>query len=208
MAGKLRNDLTGRTFEYLTVLCRSDDSGNGKKPVVKWKCQCLCGKIVHVKSDSLTSGHTKSCGCRKRKHGYANKERLYQTWKNMRRRCNDPNNSRWEHYGGKGVAICPEWDDYKVFRQWAMGSGYTDNLSIDRIDVDGDYCPENCRWVDDKTQANNMSTNRIIEYEGSEMTMSELADHLDLSYSALQHRIKRGWNMDRIVATPQRGVDV
>ena len=206
MAGKLRNNLTGKTFSFLTVLNRSKDRGNGKKPVVKWVCKCVCGKIVTVKSDSLLSGHTVSCGCKKIKHGYANKERLYQTWKNMRKRCFNPNDNRWENYGGRGITICQEWNDYKIFRKWAMDNGYNDNLTIDRIDVNGNYCPENCRWADAKIQANNVSRNRIIEYEGKKMTMSEFADYIGISYSALQHRITRGWDINSIVTTPQRGI--
>ena len=205
MAGKLRIDLTGKVFKHLSVLGRSSDAGNGKKPVVKWNCQCICGKIVSVKSYSLTSGHTKSCGCQKIKHGCAHKERLYETWKNMKRRCKDPKNKRWQQYGGRGISICCEWDDYGQFRKWAYESGYADNLSIDRIDVNGNYCPENCRWADAKTQANNVSRNHIIEYNGTKMTMSVLAEHLGLTYSAIQHRIERGWELGTIAATPQRG---
>ncbi|MCK9327926.1 MAG: hypothetical protein M0P69_20695 [Bacteroidales bacterium] len=204
MAGKLRNDLTGFQTEYLTVLHRSDDCGNGKKPVVKWVCECVCGKQISVPSNALLTGHTKSCGCQKIKHGYSNKERLYDTWKNMRRRCFDPKNKRWSHYGGRGITICSEWDDYAVFRAWAMDNGYTDELTIDRIDVNGNYCPENCRWVDAKIQANNVSRNHIVEFNGQQMTMAELADHLGLSYSALQHRIDRGWDIEKIALTPQR----
>ncbi|MFZ3172051.1 MAG: hypothetical protein WA118_08735 [Carboxydocellales bacterium] len=204
MSGKLRNNLTGQKFDYLTVLYRSDDCGNGKKPVIKWECQCSCGKVIAVKSDSLLSGHTKSCGCRKIKHGYSHKERLYQTWQNMRRRCFDPKNNRWSHYGGRGITICPEWNDYQSFRNWAMNNGYTDDLSIDRVDVDGNYCPENCRWVNAKTQANNVSRNHILVCEGKKMTMSELAGYLGISYAALQHRVERGWNMESISTTPQR----
>lgn len=206
MAGKVRNDLSGRVFRSLTVLRRSPDKGTGTKPVVKWECRCVCGATVAVKSDSLLSGHTVSCGCGKRVHGKANKERLYQTWKNMRRRCRDPKNTRWARYGGRGIAICPEWDDYAVFRMWALSAGYTDELTIDRINVDGNYCPENCRWETPKTQANNVSRNHLIEFEGREITMSQLADELGLSYSALQHRVDRGWSIERIATQPQRVV--
>lgn len=192
MAGKLRNDLTGKCFSNLVVLCRSQDIGNGKKPVVKWECECACGKKVVVKSDSLLSGHTKSCGCKKVKHGYSNKERLYDTWKNMRRRCFDPKNKRWNQYGGRGISICSEWNDYSIFREWALTNGYRDDLTIDRIDVDGNYCPENCRWVDEKVQANNTSRNRYFELDGEKLTMSQLSIRLGLTYSALQHRIERG----------------
>ncbi|MDD3890525.1 MAG: hypothetical protein PHR65_11500 [Syntrophomonadaceae bacterium] len=208
MAGKLRNDLTGQQFSYLTVLYRSDDCGNGKKPTVKWACQCQCGNISIVSTSSLVSGTTKSCGCKKRKHGYSHKERLYETWKNMRRRCFDPKNKRWAHYGGRGITICSEWNDYLPFRGWAMANGYADNLTIDRIDVDGNYCPENCRWVDAKTQANNVSRNRIVDVKGQKMTMAELADSLGMSYSAVQHRIERGWDINKIISTPQRRATV
>lgn len=201
---KLRNDLTGKTFNNLLVLSRSSDRGNGKKPVVKWNCQCDCGNRVVVKSDSLISGHTKSCGCRKLKHGLSNKERLYQTWKNMRQRCSNPNRDDYSRYGGRGISVCEEWDDYKVFRKWALDNGYNDKLTIDRIDVNGNYEPSNCRWVDYDVQANNVRTNRIIEYKGKKMTMSEFANFLGMSYSTVQHRLDRNWPIEKIVNTPQR----
>ena len=206
MTTRIRNDLSGKVFGRLTVLGRSSDRGNGIKPVVKWDCRCSCGSLSSVKSDSLITGHTISCGCSKRTHGFANKERLYQTWKNMRRRCYDPTNKRWAHYGGRGITICAEWDDYAAFRAWALSSGYNDELTIDRIDVDGNYCPENCRWETPKVQANNVSRNHVVSYDGRDFTMSELAEHLGLSYSALQHRIERGWSIERIAAQPQRVV--
>ncbi len=200
MAGKLRNDLSGKRFGALLVLCRSNDCGNGKKPVVKWECRCICGKEISVKSDALLSGHTKSCGCQKIKHGFSHKERLYETWKNMRRRCMDPKNSRWNQYGGRGISICPEWNDYSAFREWALASGYNDDLTIDRIDVDGNYCPENCRWADAKTQANNNSRNRYFEYRGQRLSMSQLSERLGMTYSALQHRIDRGQTISGVRA--------
>jgi hypothetical protein len=188
------------------VLGRSSEKGNGVKPVVKWDCVCSCGNTSVVSSPSLLGATTVSCGCKKRKHGFSHKERLYVTWQNMRRRCRDPRNSRWAHYGGKGVRVCTEWEEYVVFRAWALSNGYTDELTIDRIDVDGDYCPENCRWETPKAQANNVSRNHIIRFEGRDYTMSELADHLGLTYSALQHRIERGWSVERIAEQPQRVV--
>lgn len=205
MSGTLHNDLTGRRFGLLTVVKRSSDHGNGKKPVVKWLCKCDCGNVTVVKSDSLLSGHTVSCGCKKVKHGYANKERLYCTWKNMHHRCYNPNDSRYAVYGGRGIKICDDWkSDYSAFREWAMANGYADNLSIDRINVNGDYSPENCRWADNKTQANNVSRNRIVAYHGENMTMSEFAQAVGLTYSAVQHRLDNGWPIERIVTQPQR----
>ncbi len=198
------HDLTDRSFSALQVIGRSPDHGNGKKPVTKWICRCKCGRVVTVKADSLLSGHTKSCGCLKRKHGYADSERLYETWRNMRRRCSDKRNNRWKQYGGKGVVVCPEWNEYLAFRSWAMANGYAENLTIDRIDVNGNYCPQNCRWADRLTQANNTTRNRWIEYQGRRFTMAEFARYLGLSYSALQHRIERGWSLVRTVHQPPR----
>lgn len=205
MTGILHNNLTGRKFNYLTVIKRSDSRGNGKKPVVLWECSCRCGKTVIAPGYDLITGHTKSCGCRKIIHGFAHKERLYETWKNMRRRCNDPTNNRYAQYGGRGITICPEWDEYIYFRIWALENGYSDDLTIDRENGDGNYCPDNCRWVNMKVQANNVSRNRIIEYNGESLTMSQLADRFNLSYSAFQHRIERGWSIDRIAQKTQRG---
>ena len=201
---KLKNDLTGQTFGFLKVLRRSEDVGNGRKPVVKFVCECKCGKTIHVKSDSLLSGHTVSCGCKKVKHGFSHKERLYQTWLNMRLRCNNPNRLDFARYGDRGVKICDEWQDYSKFREWSLSHGYADNLSIDRIDVNGNYEPSNCRWVDNYIQANNTRKNHLITFEGKTYTMAELARKLGVSYAALQHRVERGWTIDRIVNTPQR----
>lgn len=170
-----------------------------------WECRCDCGRITTVTGYALRQGTTVSCGCKTRKHGYANKERLYQTWKNMRRRCYDPNNKRYAQYGGRGIRICSEWDDYAAFRSWAIANGYSDELTIDRVDVDGNYCPENCRWATPKEQANNVTRNRVIDYNGKSMTMSEWASELGISYGTMNHRIQRNWDMGRIISNSPKG---
>ena len=162
MSGKIRNDLTGKKYGMITVIRRSEKTGNGKKPTVLWECVCDCGKEMLVSSSALLTGHTVSCGCKKIKHGFSHKERLYNTWKCMRQRCNNPNNTSYEHYGGRGISICDEWNDYVNFRNWAYANGYDDTLSIDRINNDGNYEPSNCRWVNNEIQTNNQSRNRII----------------------------------------------
>jgi hypothetical protein len=197
-------DLSGRKFGMLEVLKRSEDRGNGKKPVVKWVCRCDCGKVIAIKADSLLSGHTVSCGCKKVKHGYAGKERLYDIWKNMRRRCYDKNNNRYQNYGGRGISICSEWSSYLTFRTWAMSHGYRDDLTIDRIDVNGNYCPENCRWATMGEQMNNMTKNRMISYCGETMSMSMWAERFGISYGTMNHRVQRGWSMEKIELTPER----
>jgi len=196
------NDVVcGQKFSNLTVLSIMPSRGHGKICY----CSCDCGKTTEVTMRVLISGHTKSCGCRRTKHGFSHKERLYETWKNMRRRCNDPTNKRWKNYGGRGISICPEWENYSTFREWALSNGYSEDLTIDRIDNNADYSPENCRWTDCKTQANNTSRNRYFEYQGKRYTMSELAEKFGLTYSAFQHRVERGWSLDKIANTAQRG---
>lgn len=199
--GKFHN-LTGQRFGRLLVVERAADKKSGTKPKVMWRCRCDCGKEVVVWSSSLVQGTTVSCGCKKRKHGYSHKERLYDTWKNMKRRCSDPKNKRYAQYGGRGIKVCAEWEhDYLVFRTWAMSNGYADDLTIDRIDVNGDYCPGNCRWATVEEQMNNMTKNRMISYHGETMSMSRWAERFGVSYGTMNHRIQRGWSMERIEVT-------
>ncbi len=200
----MNTSLIGKVFTNLKV--EGFSSVVRKSPNAKplYICRCLCGKTREVSEYDLLSGHIKSCGCLHKKYNFSNKERLYQIWKNMRRRCSDSTNKRWNSYGGKGIKVCEEWNDYRVFREWSLSHGYSDVLSIDRIDINGNYCPENCRWADAKTQANNTSRNVYFVYKGERLTKSQLAEKLGLSYCALQHRLDRGWDWDRIINQKQR----
>lgn len=157
-------DLSGRRFGRLKVISRI--SKMGEKAL--YECKCDCENRANVLGCNLVTGTTESCGCIRRentgilsyKHGLRN-ERLYQTWCNMKSRCYNPNNKRYENYGGRGIRVCKEWkDNFKTFYDWAMANGYRDDLTIDRIDNDGNYEPKNCRWV---TLSEN-STKRNLEY--------------------------------------------
>lgn len=162
-------DLTGQRFGRLVVVERagSDTKGNAM-----WKCQCDCGEVRVVNSRNLLSGNSKSCGCLKTDqvvlrniiHG-KRKSRLYPIWKAMNERCRNPNVHNYHRYGGRGITVCEEWKtDFQAFYSWAMANGYDENApvgkcTIDRIDNDKGYSPDNCRWVDTKTQNNNKSNN-------------------------------------------------
>lgn len=208
-------DLTGKRFGKLEVISFAYSDG-----ACYWNCKCDCGKTTIVRGTNLRAGYTKSCGCgsleqalknidksRKlnTKHGCSNKEKLYHIWKGMKARCYNPHNKRYKNYGGRGITVCDDWEkDYVNFKNWALNNGYNDNLTIDRIDNNGDYSPENCRWVDAKIQANNTTRNIYIKYKGKIQSLSLWADTFGITYSCMKHRYDRGWSMEKIEKTEQR----
>ena len=152
-------------FERLTVVSRTSSDSRGRS---KWLCRCDCGNTVIARADSLKRGDVKSCGCYHRenvatyarKHGMSG-EKLYSVWANMKNRCFCPTHKRYKDYGGRGILVCGDWaNSFLAFYTWAMESGYEPGLTIDRIDVNGNYEPENCRWLSNAEQQKNKRKSR------------------------------------------------
>lgn len=205
-------NLIGKRFGKLMVIEEAPPfyGSNGKRKRTMWLCQCDCGGRTIVRGENLTTGNTKSCGCYQRlqtskstlRHG-ACKTRLYTIWSNMKERCYTKNNDSYINYGGRGIIMCDEWLDFENFRSWALKNGYADNLSIDRINVDGDYEPNNCRWANFYDQARNKRNNRILELDGESHCLSEWAEIVGLPYGTLMSRLSYGWAVKDVLKHPK-----
>lgn len=176
----------------------------------KWECSCSCGKEVVVRSDHLRSGDTRSCGClckeeqsvRARTHGQRN-TRLYQTWLGMRFRCENPKSDSYKNYGGRGIRVCEEWQRFEPFFEWAMTHGYSDELTIDRIDVNGNYEPSNCRWADNFTQHYNTRKTRYLTVRGQRKSIGEWCRITGLPRELVYDRVFRsGWSAEQALSLP------
>lgn len=190
------NDISGLVFGRLTVLELDHVTERDR---TYWLCECSCGNRVIVRRDGLVSGHTLSCGClhselltdRITRHGMS-KTRLYRIWQGMHMRCGNENEPRYDDYGGRGIFVCDEWSEFENFMDWALAHGYSDDLTIDRINNDLGYFPENCRWADRVTQQNNRRNSHYYTYAGKTHTVTEWSRLLGISYSTLWYRIDRG----------------
>lgn len=202
-------DLTGNRYGRLTVL--KENGKRGKN--ILWLCRCDCGHEINAVACNLKNGHTQSCGClqkeaRVKSHTthHKSKSRLYRIWRHIKSRCFNENVPHYKYYGGRGISICEEWEkSFENFYEWAISNGYQEDLSIDRIDVNGNYEPSNCRWTNAKIQANNKTNNRIIEYNGECHTLSEWAHILGIGCLTISKRIDDyGWDVKRAFETPVR----
>ena len=221
---KRRTDLTGMRFGRLEVI-KFDHYLYRKKPngyeyrVKTWLCKCDCGTFKVVGHSELTSGNTKSCGCYMREHQHAfikqytkplkhpRIHRLHEIWIGMKERCNNPQNNAYEYYGKRGIKVCDEWNNiqtgYDTFFEWAISNGYSDKLSIDRIDVNGNYEPKNCRWADNYTQSLNKRNTLYLTYKGEKKPLMEWAKEYKIPYSRLKFRIQNGWDVEKALITPK-----
>lgn len=193
-------DLSGLKFGRWTVLKEAAPQNTS----TMWECRCDCGTIKAVNGKSIRRGLSTSCGCynteKARNQGThrqsgrenGNKETAeYRIWSGMRKRCTNPRAQRFDRYGGRGISICEKWSDFQQFFK-DMGPRPTPRHSIERVDNDGNYCPENCRWATPEEQANNNSRNIIVLVEGVKMTLAAASDALGISYSSAYRRLKSG----------------
>lgn len=185
------------------------DLGLDKEQKHIWECTCDCGNTVVHSTSALNFGRILSCGCLKHETGKklrkynARDRKLYFRWNNIRERCYNPNNKAYKNYGGRGIEMCPEWqDDFYTFRDWAISNGYNESLSLDRIDNNKGYSPDNCRWATDKTQSNNRRSNRYITINGVTKTMMQWSEELNIPYSRIQSRLEAGWTAEDAVIKP------
>ena len=206
-------NLVGMKFGRLTVMDR--ESPKSKKAKGLWVCKCECGNVIKVNTSDLKSGNTTSCGCKRKetlrqlrtKHGESN-TRLYNVWSDMKKRCYNTKNVDYKNYGGRGITVCDEWMDFQNFYEWAIANGYDETAprgqcTIDRIDVDGCYEPENCRWVDRYIQMNNKRNNRILTYNGESHTLAEWCEIVNIPYKCLKSRLnKLHWSVEKTLTTP------
>ena len=201
-------DLTGKVFGSLTVLnfVKIDDKSD-----IIWHCKCTCPNEIDASSYELLSGRKQSCGHMAKMSSYSHggsHDRLYGVWRSMRYRCNCPTAKPYHNYGGRGIKICDEWDDYEVFKEWAMDNGYDPNApygeyTLDRIDPNGDYCPENCRFVSMSMQTiNKVDTNYIDDINGERIPFVTFVRKHNLDMNLAYSRYKRGMTAKEIIETP------
>lgn len=200
----------GDTINFLTMI--EPSYINSKNSIRYAKFRCVCGNEKAIRVSHVVSGNTKSCGCKQYinvkphnlKHGLCH-SRLYNIWYKIKYRCENPNYKEYEYYGGRGIHICEEWkNDFMAFYNWSISNGYKDNLSIDRIDVNSDYSPNNCKWATAEEQGNNKRNNITITLYNKTQTLAQWCKELDLKYSTVLRRIRRGWSYESALELNKR----
>ena len=201
-------DLSGNTYGHLTVL-NYDKTIKGHK---YYLCKCDCGKIKSISGSHLSTGSSKSCGCkvaektieRNTTHSLS-KTRLYHIWIGMKERCLNPNSHAFKNYGGRGIHICNEWlNDFVEFYKWSIANGYSDDLTIERIDVNGNYEPQNCTWISLSEQNKNKRNVIYITINGITKSITKWADDSPVNLVTIYKRLQRGWDYETAITAPDQ----
>ena len=190
-------DLTGQRFGRLTVVeiayRKRDQQGDMR---IFWSCKCDCGNTCIVSRNNLRKGSTKSCGCLREEVSHKGKThgmygtRINRIWNGMKSRCSYSSCQDYKYYGGKGVTYCEEWKNFSSFYEWAMENGYQDGMSLERIDVNGNYEPSNCKWVSPREQRYNMTTSLKFTIDGETKCLAEWCELYNISYQTVYKRLK------------------
>ena len=200
-------DLTNNRYGRLSVMKDTGKRSNSKKII--YLCKCDCGTEIEVAGYSLVKGDTKSCGCLRvdmmTTHG-SYKSRLYKIWAGMLGRCNTESTTNYSNYGGRGISVCDNWHDFKKFKEWSLVNGYDKEMTIDRIDVNGDYEPTNCRWITRKEQNRNKRNNVFVNVKGEKMTLKDVSEKYGIRYKTIILRHKAGLIGDELIMPLQPGV--
>lgn len=205
----------GKKFGRLTVVGFGERKLSNGANCITWDCKCDCGNMAYGKLPKyVKSGEVMSCGCLKREqnaHNLGEKRkthgktdtRLYRIWEGMRRRCRLATEPAYERYGGRGIRVCEDWSDFQKFYEWAMTNGYEENLTIERIDVDGNYEPSNCTWIPLGKQAWNKRDTIRVDIDGDVVPLKEACRRLNLPYKAVHLRITRyGMTLEEAFSKP------
>lgn len=188
-------DLTGKKFNKLLAISRAKSEVKNGRKRAKWICLCDCGKTITVETYKIRNGEVVSCGCHKKdkKPTIEHKKQLYSIWMGMRRRCYEKKNIAYKYYGGRNIGVCDEWNsNFYNFAIWATQNGFLPNLTLDRIDCDKNYCPENCRWATMQEQNNNRRNNHYIIFNDKKYTLTSLANEYGIHPNTLYARLKAG----------------
>jgi hypothetical protein len=195
--------MTGITAGDWTVIVQDGNQPGGG---ALWRCVCRCGTERRVLGADLRNGKSTNCGCRGAARlanlAATHREtgtRIYRIWKNMRGRCRNPRNPQYPRYGGRGISICQEWNDYPAFRDWALAHGYRDDLSIERVDVNGNYCPANCTWADAYTQSRNR---RFVTRRSDGVPWVTIAAENGITAARYNNRVYAGWTREAAASEP------
>lgn len=193
------NIQAGQKFSHWTVI-RQEGNYRGN---ARYLCRCDCGNISYVLGGYLVHGRSRSCvSCSKKKDAPYARTKLYGVWSAMRNRCNRRTDKNYRNYGGRGIKVCAEWNDFLTFQKWSIENGYREGVTIDRINNDGDYAPSNCRWVTQKIQANNTRNVHWITHNGETKTLSEWASVLGLTPQGLLGRLKK-YSIEEAFSAPK-----